>query len=389
MVEAGLDAVGVEQCPEDRVVLFCRLFAGRVLVACRQVRDCLHDLRGLHLPRLQLVEAIGSVEFLEEDLVLLLQRRHVFGVEVGGHWGHVEKVGNVVPLEELPLPRVGKHLLGEEVLVDLPLVDLLLDAPGQHQPVHSHVPPLADAPRALARLHVGHRVPVRVEDDHAVGPDDVEAHAADPRRQDHGEEVGVAVELLDHLEAPLHRSLAVYPQVGVTHAVHPRLYDLQHLDGLHEDEGPVALVPPELHDLGEDLHLPGPLEAPHVRGLELLVRVEQQEVRVVAELPEDADGEEDRADVLLLPGGRHRTPHLLRLQEVNVHLVLLWREVAEEHLLLLVGQLEHLHAVVNGALVILQQVQCRRSLVPAFCEIRCHLNDLRKCTHRLRELLLT
>mmetsp|Transcript_14164 Transcript_14164/g.40507 ORF Transcript_14164/g.40507 Transcript_14164/m.40507 type:complete len:302 (+) Transcript_14164:1194-2099(+) len=301
MVEAGLDALGVVKRLENGVVLLLLLLGGGVLAARRQIGDRLHDLGGLHVSGRELVLTVGLVELLEERLVLVPERHHLLGVEVRRSWRHVEEVGHVVPLEELSLPWVAEHLLGQEVLVDLPLVDLLLDAASQHQPVHGHVSALADAPCPLASLHVGHWIPVRVEDHHPVGPDDVEAYAAHASGQDHGEEVDVGVELLDHLEPSLHWCLAVDAQVRVVHVSHPRLDDLQHLDRLHEDEHTVSLGAPELHDLGQDLHLPRALEAPHVRGLELLVCMEEQKIGVVAQLAKHTDGEEDCAGVLLLP----------------------------------------------------------------------------------------
>mmetsp|Transcript_40125 Transcript_40125/g.120083 ORF Transcript_40125/g.120083 Transcript_40125/m.120083 type:complete len:526 (+) Transcript_40125:215-1792(+) len=336
VVETGLDPLGVKERLENGVVLLLRFLAGLVLAAGRQVGDGLHDLRGLHVPGRQLVRAVGPVELLEERLVLFPQRHHFLRVEVGRCRGHVEEVRHVIPFEELPLPWVAEHLLRQEVLVHLPLVDLLLDAPGQHQPVHRHVPALANAPGALSGLHVSHWIPVGIEYDHAVSTNDVQADTPNSRRQNHGKKVHVRIELLNQFQPPLHGCLAVNAEVRVGHRVHPGLDDLQHLDGLHEDEHAVALFAPELHDLREDLHLSGPLEAPHVGGLELLICVEEQEVRVVAELAEHADGEEDGADVLLLSRCGHRAPHLLRLQEVNVHLVLLVRQVAEQNLLLLV-----------------------------------------------------
>ena len=60
----------------------------------------------------------------------------------------------------------GAHLLGEELLVDLAVVHLLLDRPARDQAVHGHRARLPYPPRALARLHVRRGVPVRVVQQH-------------------------------------------------------------------------------------------------------------------------------------------------------------------------------------------------------------------------------
>lgn len=46
------------------------------------------------------------------------------------------------------------HLVGQELLVDLPVVHLLLDGAGGDEPVNCDVPLLPDAPRALPRLRI-------------------------------------------------------------------------------------------------------------------------------------------------------------------------------------------------------------------------------------------
>mmetsp|Transcript_13168 Transcript_13168/g.39245 ORF Transcript_13168/g.39245 Transcript_13168/m.39245 type:complete len:436 (+) Transcript_13168:550-1857(+) len=234
------------------------------------------------------------------------------------------------------------------MLVHLPLVDLLLQGAAEHQPVHHDVALLADPPRALPRLDVGHGVPVGVEDEDPVGADDVEAHAADPGRQDHREEIQVAVEVVDERQAALDGSLSVDAEVRVAHAVHPLLKNVQHHDGLDEDQWPVSVGPPLLHDLRQNLHLAGPLGVVHVLGLAVRVRVLQQQVRMVAELPQDGNAEERGAKlcaVLASIRGTHPLARLVCLQELDVHLVLLRREVAKQDLLLLVGQLQDVHAL--------------------------------------------
>ena len=59
-----------------------------------------------------------------------------------------------------------RHLLCEELLVDLAVVHLLLDGSAGDEAVHSHLPPLPNAPGPLPGLHVRGGVPVWIVQQH-------------------------------------------------------------------------------------------------------------------------------------------------------------------------------------------------------------------------------
>lgn len=77
----------------------------------------------------------------------------------------------------------------------------------------------------------------------------VQSHTSYARGEDHGKYIWIAVELTDELQALLHRCGAVNSKGCVTQTGHPVLDDLEHLDGLNEDEGLVVLAVPQLQDL--------------------------------------------------------------------------------------------------------------------------------------------
>lgn len=66
--------------------------------------------------------------------------------------------------------EVTARLLGEELLVDLAVIDLLLDGAAGDEAVHGHLALLPDAPCALSRLHVRARVPVWIVEQHPACP---------------------------------------------------------------------------------------------------------------------------------------------------------------------------------------------------------------------------
>ena len=90
-------------------------------------------------------------------------------------------------------------LLGEAALLDdgevhlqlelRALDDLLLDRVGRHEAEDLHFLRLPDAVRAVLRLQVGLRVPVRVVDDDDVGGLQVDAEAAGARREQEEEDL--------------------------------------------------------------------------------------------------------------------------------------------------------------------------------------------------------
>ena len=68
------------------------------------------------------------------------------------------------------------------------MIYLLLNGSRRDEPVDGDLPCLSDAPRPLAGLRVSARVPVRVEDDHAISARQVHAKSAHTRRQQEDEE---------------------------------------------------------------------------------------------------------------------------------------------------------------------------------------------------------
>ena len=105
----------------------------------------------------------------------------------------LERVVGIAPgalpqREQLPQAlraKVAFHVLSrvdytaaQALLVALPLEDLLLDAARRDEAVHEAVLLLAVAPHARQRLLICRRVPVRIEQDQAVGADEVDTAAA-------------------------------------------------------------------------------------------------------------------------------------------------------------------------------------------------------------------
>ena len=117
-------------------------------------------------------------------------------------FGQGEQLVEIVRLEEPPLLWIFQHSVDEELFVDLPMVDLLLNGAGGHQPVDGHLVLLPDPPRPLPRLHVRARVPVRVEDNDSVGSGQVHAKPTNLGCQEEDERVA-SVKLLNQ---PLTRS---------------------------------------------------------------------------------------------------------------------------------------------------------------------------------------
>ncbi len=63
------------------------------------------------------------------------------------------------------------------------MIYFLLDGARCEQPVYRDLTRLSDPPCSFPRLGVGTRVPVRVEDDHAVSARQVHAQSSDPSRE--------------------------------------------------------------------------------------------------------------------------------------------------------------------------------------------------------------
>ena len=74
------------------------------------------------------------------------------------------------------------------------MVDLLFNGTSGEQPVDGDLFGLADPPWPLPGLGVGARVPVRVIDDHPVGPRKVHSQTPDAGRQQEHEDSGILFE---------------------------------------------------------------------------------------------------------------------------------------------------------------------------------------------------
>ena len=130
------------------------------------------------------------------------------------------------------------------------LEDLLLDRLLDDHPVHRHRLLLADPVRAILRLDVGLRVPVRIEEDDRVGRLQVDAEPAGPRRQEEDElRRALRVERDDRLVALGAARAAVDPAVLVLPHAAVVLEDVEHSRHLREDQHSVAVLLQPLEQL--------------------------------------------------------------------------------------------------------------------------------------------
>ncbi len=132
--------------------------------------------------------------------------------------------------------RVVEDAVGQVLLEDLAVVDLLLDRSRRDEPVDGNVLRLADAPGSLAGLGVRGRVPVRVVDDDPGGARQVDAEPADARREDEDEHGRVFVELFDERLASRYLRRAVYLEVGVGATLDECFKNGQHLSNKDEQK---------------------------------------------------------------------------------------------------------------------------------------------------------
>ncbi|MNR19846.1 hypothetical protein D3C85_1366590 [compost metagenome] len=132
--------------------------------------------------------------------------------------------------------------------------DLFLDGVLGHQPIDGDRPLLAHAVGAVAGLVLHRRVPPGVEVDHIVGGGQVEP-AASRLEADQEQIAASGLEGLDALLALLRSCRAVQVLVRDALPLQPGAHDLQVIDELAEDQGPVAAFPQLFDDLGEGLQL--------------------------------------------------------------------------------------------------------------------------------------
>mmetsp|Transcript_75136 Transcript_75136/g.220204 ORF Transcript_75136/g.220204 Transcript_75136/m.220204 type:complete len:833 (+) Transcript_75136:614-3112(+) len=367
-VEACPDAPAVEERLQQRGATTSRSLPARGGRLTPQVDDGLHNVGRALL----VVGLLARRRALEEELVLLLQRRELRLVHARRRRRQREGVDQAPPAEGLAAAAGGEDLLRQLLLGHLALIDLFLQRARQQQPEDPHLPPLADAPGPLPRLDVGHGIPIGVKENDPIGADDVQAYATDAGRKDHGKQVRVTIELLYRSNTLAHGGPAVHPQMSVTLPFHQLPKNLQHPHRLHKDQDSVALGKPLAHGLYQDFHLARPLVVPHVWRLQAAVGFTQQEVRVVAQPSADVDRVHD---VPRLSGTTPQMGCLLRLHEAQVGRVLLRGQMAQEHLLLLLWQLDGFHHLrlrppQDGRLGHLSQRRC--SLVRSGCSRRLH-----------------
>ena len=175
-----------------------------------------------------------------------------------------------------------ENLVGQILLVDLAMKDLLLHRAGHDQAIDRDGSRLADTPRSMACLHIGAGIPVRIVQEHTVGPREVDTEAADTRRQEEQKDgfasrgvivVGVVVVLVDELLALRERRLTVHAQIRVALLLAKVLDNVEHHGGLREPQCAMALLVPEAHELLSHLHL--------ARALPMAIVIRQ--LRVVLE----------------------------------------------------------------------------------------------------------
>eukprot|EP00160_Parvularia_atlantis_P000046 Unigene10038_Nuclearia_a/m.30667 Unigene10038_Nuclearia_a/g.30667 ORF Unigene10038_Nuclearia_a/g.30667 Unigene10038_Nuclearia_a/m.30667 type:complete len:365 (-) Unigene10038_Nuclearia_a:805-1899(-) len=239
VVERAVHAGLAEQAAQDVVVAASAIVAGAVCgdrgVVVR--RGVVLAPRCLHVDAGKQVARLGR-------RALLIQRKQLL---------------HVVALEEAPLLRVLENLVGEELLEDLAVVDLLLDRARGHEPVHGHIALLPVAPRALAGLDVCGRVPVGVKNEHAVRARQVHAQAAHARRQQERKHVLVAVKLVNQAQARADRGHAVHAQEPHAEPLDGALEDVEHLPRLAEQQRAMPLGVPHRQQRFNNLELAGPL----------------------------------------------------------------------------------------------------------------------------------
>eukprot|EP00964_Phaeocystis_antarctica_P141177 scaffold106158_cov45-Phaeocystis_antarctica.AAC.2 len=164
--------------------------------------------------------------------------------------GRREQLAQVARLEDAPaLLGLLEHAVAQVLLEDLPVVDLLLERVGRHQPVDRDRALLPHAPRALLGLAIVGGVPVGIDEEHAVGAGEVDAEAAGACRQQEAKDRRVLVEVIDESEAPRDRRRAVEPAVGVAARLDEALHDVEHLARLAEDQAAVAAPVPHAQHL--------------------------------------------------------------------------------------------------------------------------------------------
>ena len=155
----------------------------------------------------------------------------------------------------------GEATLLERKLAEMALLiglleDVLLHGALAHQPVDVHVARLPDAVRAVLRLRVHRRVPVRVVEDHRVGAHQIDAQTARPRAEDEDEHLSVVVELLHHLLALGERRGAVHSQIREVVHVQKRLEDVQHPRHLRKQQTAMAFLTQTRKHIAQHLQLP-------------------------------------------------------------------------------------------------------------------------------------
>ena len=185
----------------------------------------------------------------------------------------------------------GEATLLERKLAEMALLiglleDVLLHGALAHQPVDVHVARLPDAVRAVLRLRVHRRVPVRVVENHRVGAHQIDAQTARPRAEDEDEHLSVVVELLHHLLALGERRGAVHSQIREVVHVQKRLEDVQHPRHLRKQQTAMAFLTQTRKHIAQHLQLPAvELDQTLLRKLHAVKRHPRVDRRPISHIP--------------------------------------------------------------------------------------------------------
>ena len=100
------------------------------------------------------------------------------------------------------------------LLVDLSPINPFFDPTDCDKSVHDHVTLLADPVNPVHGLVVSRWVPVWIEDDDSVGPDEVQTTAGYSSGQDSHKDIRVLIELPAHIVSLFDLCITVQPEIG-------------------------------------------------------------------------------------------------------------------------------------------------------------------------------
>mmetsp|Transcript_35108 Transcript_35108/g.57362 ORF Transcript_35108/g.57362 Transcript_35108/m.57362 type:complete len:336 (+) Transcript_35108:400-1407(+) len=164
-------------------------------------------------------------------LLNIIVSLHIF--EKHGNGAFLEHIVNVGFLHVF---HVAHHHFVERQLLIGTFEHALLVAVARDQSIHIHLFRLADAMATRNRLHIVHRVPVRVVNDHRVGRHQVDADAACSRGQQKTKNRVIFLEAINSFLSLDARDTAVQTLIQVVSEVEIVLEYIQQVRHLAEDE---------------------------------------------------------------------------------------------------------------------------------------------------------